>query len=77
MMANNTRVLSHAAGPILITNTQAAKEREIHNNPREIHVEFEEFYGIEPSRVDRRFDLRLSDLSYIPKVYSPARLRGH
>ena len=75
-MANTARVLSHAAGRITTTSTQAAKEREIHNNPGEIHVEFETFYGIEPSRVDRRFDLRLSDLSYLPKVYSPARLRG-
>lgn len=45
-----------------------AKDEELHSNLNLVHVEFSDFYGIEPSVVDRRFDLRLSDLSYLPKV---------
>ena len=37
-----------------------------------VHVEFENFYGTEPRHVDRRFELSLSDLTYLPKVDSPS-----
>jgi len=47
------------------------KNKEIHNNPKLVHVDFKDFYGIQPTNVDRRFDLTLSDLSYLPKVENP------
>jgi hypothetical protein len=49
-------------------DVRTAKNNELHSNSSLVHVEFSEFYGIEPSVVDRRFDIRLSDLSYLPKV---------
>ncbi|KAG9568102.1 hypothetical protein KCU71_g1977, partial [Aureobasidium melanogenum] len=53
------------------SNVHGLKEQELHSNSNLVHVEFEDFYGIEPSVVDRRFDQRLSDLSYLPKVKNP------
>lgn len=44
------------------------RNKEMNNNPNRIHVNFDEFYGIKPTNIDRRFDLVLSDLSYLPKV---------
>ena len=47
------------------------RNKEMNNNPNKIHVNFDEFYGIKPTNIDRRFDLTLSDLSYLPKVHHP------
>jgi len=57
------------SAPNGVKNVHDIKNKEIHNNPNLVHVDFSEFYGIEPTHVDRRFDLKLSDLSYLPKVY--------
>jgi hypothetical protein len=65
------RSLSQAKVPIAADSVETAKDRELHNHPKKVHVEFEKFYGIAPTHVDRRFDLRLSNLSYLPKVCSP------
>ena len=43
-------------------------EDEMHTGVRKIGVNFEGFYGFKPSRVDSRFTITLSDLSYLPKV---------
>lgn len=68
-MPTSVRDLFQAAAPVKVEKD--AKERELHSNLRKIHVEFEKFYGVEPTYVDRRFDIVLSDLSYLPKVCSP------
>lgn len=70
-MATTARSLSQAKVPVAADSIETAKDRELHNHRNKVHVEFENFYGIVPTHVDRRFDLRLSDLSYIPKVCSP------
>jgi hypothetical protein len=49
-------------------DSYGAKDDEIHTHKNRVHVDFTEFYGIEPTQVDRRFDLTLSDLSYLPNV---------
>ena len=47
------------------------KLAELHSDRKEFGVEFEDFYGFKPSRVDRRFNMTLSDMSYMPKVGHP------
>lgn len=71
-MATATRDLTQPSAPDTRSRAETAKERELHNHPNKVHVEFEQFYGIAPTHVDRRFELRLSDLSYLPKVCSPS-----
>lgn len=48
--------------------TFEVKEIELHSEKKSKNVNFEAFYGIRPTRVDRRFDVTLSDHSYLPKV---------
>ena len=71
-IATNTESLSQAKVPVAANSVETKKDRELHNHPNTVHVEFENFYGFTPTHVDRRFDLRLSDLSYLPKVCSLA-----
>ena len=73
-MATVARRLSQAPTPSAGDSVQKAMERELHSNRHNVHVEFEKFYGTEPRHVDRRFDLSLSDLTYLPKVKSPSSL---
>ena len=73
-MATIARRLSRAPGPIADESPQKVKERELHSNRHKVHVEFEKFYGTEPRHVDRRFELGLSDLTYLPKVDLPSSL---
>ncbi|KAF2819835.1 hypothetical protein CC86DRAFT_412757 [Ophiobolus disseminans] len=47
------------------------KESELHAAKKSRNVNFEAFYGIEPTRIDRRFDVTLSDHSYLPKIENP------
>ena len=47
------------------------KWTELHSSQKEFGVEFEKFYGFKPSRVDRRFNMTLSDMTYMPKVHHP------
>ena len=51
-------------------------DREIHSHLNKLNVEFQNFYGIQPTRVDRRFPVNLSDLTYLPKVF-PTLLRSN
>lgn len=44
---------------------------EMHTALQKNNIEFRDFFGIEPSRVDRRFSIKLSEFSYLPKVISP------
>lgn len=59
---------TRAPGPIADESAGKANERELHSSRHKVHVEFEKFYGTEPRHVDRRFELSLSDLTYLPKV---------
>ena len=67
-MATVARRLSQVPTPIAGDSVQKAKEGELHTSRHNVHVEFEKFYGTEPRRVDRRFDLSLLHLTYLPKV---------
>ncbi len=62
------RSLSKATVQITVDGAQDAKQNELHNYQHKVHIEFEKFYGIKPTHVDREFDLMLSDLTYLPKV---------
>ena len=73
-MATVARRFSQAPTPSTDDSVQKAKERGLHSSRHNVHVEFEKFYGTEPKHVDRRFDLSLSDLTYVPKVESPSPL---
>ncbi|KAE8133790.1 hypothetical protein BDV38DRAFT_274004 [Aspergillus pseudotamarii] len=44
---------------------------EMHTDVRTLEVEFEHFFGIVPSKINRRFPLSLSEQSYLPKVENP------
>jgi hypothetical protein len=57
--------------PRLLNGTKAVKNTELDGQTRMLDVEFTQFYGVEPSRVDRRFTLTLSEQSYLPKVIYP------
>ena len=69
-MANTVDVnsFSQATPSNVFDGAPEVKQRELHSNRRIVHVDFERFYGIEPTRVDREFDLVLSDLTYLSKV---------
>ena len=41
----------------------------MHSNLNKLDVKFQNFYGIQPKRVDRRFLVNLSELTYLPKVF--------
>lgn len=43
---------------------------EMHTGVRTLEVDFERFFGIEPSKVNRSFSLTLAEQSYLPKVVS-------
>ena len=73
-MVTVARGLSQAPTPSAGDSVQKVMERELHSSRHNFHVEFEKFYGTEPRHVDRRFDLSLSDLTYLPKVESPSSL---
>lgn len=73
-MTTVARHLPQVPTPIAGYSVQKAKESELHSSRHNVHVEFEKFYGTEPRLVDRRFDLSLSDLTYLPKVESPSPL---
>ncbi len=75
MMATAIRSLSTTTVPNAVDMTQHAKQNELYNYLHKVHIEFEKFYGIKPMHVDRRFDLMLSDLTYLPKVNSCSSLR--
>ena len=42
--------------------------QELYSDSKAVEVDFKRFYGLEPRHVDRRFTVKLSDLSYLPKV---------
>ena len=42
--------------------------RELHTNIKTLNVDYKQFFGNTPIRVDKKFKLNLSDLSYLPKV---------
>ncbi|THC89183.1 hypothetical protein EYZ11_011370 [Aspergillus tanneri] len=44
---------------------------EMHTNVRTLEVDFELFFGIVPSNVNKSFSLTLSEQSYLPKVDNP------
>ncbi|KFY93014.1 hypothetical protein V500_03958 [Pseudogymnoascus sp. VKM F-4518 (FW-2643)] len=69
-MPNFARTSSYGKG-ITISRAADEKSKEMHNNTNRVPVDFTKFYGIKPTNVDRRFDLILSDLSYLPKVNKP------
>jgi hypothetical protein len=48
----------------------AITRTELFTELRQFDVDFKKFYGIEPAHVDRRFVIKLSELSYLPKVLS-------
>ncbi|KAF2009734.1 hypothetical protein BU24DRAFT_358557 [Aaosphaeria arxii CBS 175.79] len=52
-------------------DTFEVKENELHATKKSRNVTFENFYGHKPTRVDRRFDVTLSDHSYLPKIENP------
>jgi hypothetical protein len=60
--------LTSMALPRLVNGTKSVKNAEPDCQARKLDVEFKQFYGVEPSRVDRRFTLTLSEQSYLPKV---------
>ncbi len=74
-MTTTVRSLSTATVQITVDGAQDAKQNELHNYQHEVHIEFEKFYGMKPTHVDRRFDLTLSDLTYLPRVTSCSFLR--
>ena len=43
----------------------------MHSDLKKFNVDFQSFYGFEPKRVDRRFLVNLSELSYLPKAFLP------
>ena len=55
-------------GDYAVPGQAVMHQNEIHSDRKELNVEFEGFYGIKPSKVDRRFKVSLSDMSYMPKV---------
>ena len=48
------------------------KASERFTDARELDVEFARFFGVKPTRVDRRFKLRLTEQTYLPKVSYPS-----
>ena len=64
----NVRSSSRATPSDVVDSAPEVKQRELHNNRHMVHVDFERFFGIEPARVDRTFDLTISDFTYLPKV---------
>ena len=71
IMAMATRTKQESpVQPLTTAHAKATKGEEFHSARGSLHVEFEDFYGIPPSVVDRRFDISLSDSSYLPKVES-------
>ena len=65
---SNVMSLSRATPSSVLNPASEVNERQLHSNRHKTHVDFERFYGVEPARVDRNFDLTLSDFSYLPKV---------
>ena len=64
----NVRSQSQATPSVVVDGAPELKQREPHSNRRKVHIDFENFYGIESTRVDRTFELTLSDTPYLPKV---------
>ena len=56
----------------VVNGTSDVKTKELYSDVKSFDVDFKRFYGIEATRVDRRFVATLSDLTYLPKVHSPA-----
>jgi hypothetical protein len=54
-----------------------AKKSEMYTHVRQLDVEFKQFFGTEPSIVDRRFILTLAEQSYLPKVILTSSLSLH
>ena len=54
--------------PSTIADGEVTKEMELHSPPCSLRVEFQGFYGYPPSAIDRRFNISLSNSSYVPKV---------
>ena len=70
LMATTGNVMSFSrATPSGVLNSASeVYHRQLHSIRHKVHVDFERFYGVEPARVDRDFDLTLSDFSFLPKV---------
>lgn len=47
-----------------------AVDAEMRSTLHTLHVEFQDFFGVQPKRLDRRFVLNLSEHTYLPKVFS-------
>ncbi|OOF97595.1 hypothetical protein ASPCADRAFT_144251 [Aspergillus carbonarius ITEM 5010] len=46
-------------------------KQDIPESPITYAVDFKSFFGIGPQNVNRKFNISLSDLSYLPKVHNP------
>lgn len=64
----NAKQLVGQVQDVVHKETFDVKETELHAPKKSKNVNFEDFYGLRPTRVDRRFDVTLSDHSYLPKV---------
>jgi hypothetical protein len=53
---------------VVQNDTFDVKQSELQATKKTNIVDFEAFYGIKPTRIDRRFNVTLSDHSYLPKV---------
>ncbi|MCJ1247109.1 hypothetical protein MMC30_004320 [Trapelia coarctata] len=55
----------------VVNGTDDVKTKELYSDLKNFDVDFKRFYGIEPTRVDRRFVATLSKLTYLPKFDNP------
>ena len=49
---------------------------EMRNDLHTLHIEFQDFFGVPPKQVDRRFVVNLSEHTYLPKVCSALLIFG-
>ena len=60
---------AHLNGSYAQSSADAATH-ELHTTVKTLSVDFKRFYGSSPTRVDKKFTVRLSGLSYLPKISS-------
>ena len=64
----STNKMLYSNGDIPLAQEVVRDQNEMHSRLKKLSINFERFYGIKPSRMDRRFIITLSDMSYLPKV---------
>jgi len=45
-----------------------SKMSEMFSQIEQVDIDFKRFFGVKPTRVDRRFTLKLTEQMYLPKV---------